>query len=81
MTENNSLLKPLFCTTLLEELPDPVRKTPENVMGISIKSSEEFCEHVVNEVEKHKRNEEKLTDQERELQRKDAQLQLSGKNR
>lgn len=67
----------MFRKVLLEGLPHSVRSRLEDVVGLNYKPEAEFCEHLTHEIERYRRDEKKQKDQEREVLRKVAQLQLS----
>ncbi|KAJ8356658.1 hypothetical protein SKAU_G00194520 [Synaphobranchus kaupii] len=74
--EGNELMTTLFRTSIVEAMPPPVRSRLEDVVGLNSKTHREFCDHVIHTVEKHRKDEQKLKDQEKEVQRKLSQLQL-----
>ncbi|KAJ8349469.1 hypothetical protein SKAU_G00245990 [Synaphobranchus kaupii] len=74
--EGDELMTTLFRTSIVEAMPPPVRSRLEDVVGLNSKTHREFCDHVIHAVEKYRKDEQKLKDQEKETQRKLAQLQL-----
>lgn len=67
----------MFRRVLLEGLPHPVKSRFHNVVGLTYKPEAEFREHLTHAIEKHRREESMQKDQEKEVLRKVAQLQLS----
>lgn len=57
-------------------MPPIVKSKFEDVVGLNSKSHKVFCDYVAHAVEQHRKNELKLKNQEKELQRKLTQLQL-----
>ncbi|KAJ8332915.1 hypothetical protein SKAU_G00418110 [Synaphobranchus kaupii] len=74
--EGDELMTTLFRTSIVEAMPPPVRSRLEDVVGLNSKTHREFCDHVIHAVEKYRKEEQKLKDQEKETQRKLTQLQL-----
>ncbi|KAJ8342668.1 hypothetical protein SKAU_G00325960 [Synaphobranchus kaupii] len=74
--EGDELMTTLFRTSIVEVMPPPVRSRLEDVVGLNSKTHREFCDHVIHTVEKHRKDEQKLKEQEKEVQRKLSQLQL-----
>lgn len=74
---NSPLLTALFRTSIVEAMPSAAKSRLEEVVGLESKSHREFCDHVTHAVERQRKEEKKLKDQEREIQRKVTQLQLN----
>ncbi|XP_058615370.1 uncharacterized protein LOC131529613 [Onychostoma macrolepis] len=70
------VLTVLFRTSIVEAMPAAVKVKLEDVVGLNSKSHKEFRDHVVHAVEQYRRQELKMKSQEKELQRKLAQMQL-----
>jgi len=70
------VLKTLFRDSILEALPDPVRGRLEDVVGLKSMPHGVFRDYVVHAVEKYRQDELKLKEQDKNIQRKFAQLQL-----
>lgn len=64
----------------MESLPDKVRAKLKDVVGLTYKPEAEFCEHLVHAIERHRKEEKKQKDQEKDVLRKVAQLQLTELN-
>lgn len=82
--DQDDLMKVVFRTMILEGLPDKVKIKLEDVIGLAEKTFDEFVAHVVHAVDKYRQAEQKIKDQEGEVLRKVAQLQLgelAGKNK
>ncbi|KAL0150420.1 hypothetical protein M9458_054237, partial [Cirrhinus mrigala] len=79
-TEGNPETDPLMATLLrqavIDAMPPAVKCRLEDVVGLNSKTHKEFCDHVSHAVEQFRKNEQKLKNQEKELQRKLTQLQL-----
>ena len=73
---NSPLMTTLFRTSVVEAMPAPVKSRLEDVVGLTSKLHREFCEHVTHAVEKYRRDEQRLKEQHKDIQRKVAQLQL-----
>ncbi len=80
-TENNPegdpLMSTLFRNAVIDAMPQAVKSRLEDVVNLNSKTHKEFCDHVSHAVEQHRKNEQKLKTQEKELQRKLTQLQLA----
>lgn len=63
--ESSPLLTTLFGTSVIEAMPGPVNSRLDDVMGVTSKSHREFCDHVIHAVERHRKDEQRLKDQER----------------
>ncbi len=63
-------------TAIVEAMPSTVKVKLEDVVGLNSKTHKEFRDHVVHAVEQYRRQELKVKNQEKELQRKLTQLQL-----
>ncbi len=66
----------LFRNAVIDAMPQAVKSRLEDVVGLNTKTHTDFCDHVSHAVEQHRKNEQKLKTQEKELQRKITQLQL-----
>ena len=67
---------PVFRDSILEALPNPVRRRLEDVVGLKSMPHGVFQDYVVHAVEKYRQDELKLKEQDKNIQRKFAQLQL-----
>ncbi|KAI2661171.1 Gag polyprotein [Labeo rohita] len=74
--EGDPLMATLFRNAIIEAMPQTVKSKLEDVVGLNSKTHKEFCDHVSHAVELYRKNEQKLLNQEKELQRKLTQLQL-----
>ncbi|KAL0149340.1 hypothetical protein M9458_055378, partial [Cirrhinus mrigala] len=74
--EGDPLMATLFRNAIVDAMPQPVKSKLEDVVGLYSKTHKEFCDQVVHAVEQYRRNEQKLKNQEKELQKKLTQLQL-----
>ncbi|KAL0147589.1 hypothetical protein M9458_057095 [Cirrhinus mrigala] len=74
--EQDKVLTALFRTAIVEAMPAAVKAKLEDVVGLNSKSHKEFRDHVVHAVEQYRKQELKIKNQEKELQRKLTQLQL-----
>jgi hypothetical protein len=74
--EQDRVLTALFRTAIVEAMPAPVKLKLEDVVGLNSKSHKEFRDHVVHAVEQYRKQELKMKNQEKELQRKLTQMQL-----
>lgn len=74
--EADTVLSTLFRTAILEAMPQPVKTKLEDVVGLHSKPFKEFCDYVSHAVEHYRKQELRLKQQERELQRRLTQLQL-----
>ncbi|KAL0172944.1 hypothetical protein M9458_033255, partial [Cirrhinus mrigala] len=74
--EQDKVLTALFRTAIVEAMPATVKAKLEDVVGLNSKSHKEFRDHVVHAVEQYRKQELKIKNQEKELQRKLTQLQL-----
>ncbi|KAI2647268.1 Elongation factor G-like protein [Labeo rohita] len=74
--EQDKVLTALFRTAIVEAMPLTVKAKLEDVVGLNSKTHKEFRDHVVHAVEQHRKQELKIKNQEKELQRKLTQLQL-----
>lgn len=74
--EGDIVMTTLFRTAIVEAMPSAVKARLEDVVGLNSKTTKEFCDHVAHAVEQYRKSEQKLKNQERELQRKLTQLQL-----
>ncbi|KAI2647270.1 Gag-Pol polyprotein [Labeo rohita] len=74
--EQDKVVTALFRTAIVEAMPSAVKAKLEDVVGLNSKSHKEFRDHVVHAVEQYRRQELKVKNQEKELQRKLTQLQL-----
>ncbi|KAJ8360930.1 hypothetical protein SKAU_G00174550 [Synaphobranchus kaupii] len=64
----------MWRTLRVEAMPPPVRSRLEDVVGLNSKPHREFCDHGIHAVEKYRKDEQKLKDQEKETQWKLTQL-------
>ncbi|KAL0150967.1 hypothetical protein M9458_053694 [Cirrhinus mrigala] len=74
--ETDPLMATLFRQAVIDAMPLAVKCRLEDVVGLTSKTHKEFCDHVSHAVEQFRKNEQKLKNQEKELQRKLTQLQL-----
>ncbi len=74
--EKDKILTALFRTAIVEAMPSTVKVKLEDVVGLNSKSHKEFRDHVVHAVEQYRRQQLKVKDQEKELQRRLYQMQL-----
>ncbi|XP_057194085.1 uncharacterized protein LOC130556800 [Triplophysa rosa] len=74
--EEDMVMAALFRNAIVDSMPPVVKARLEDVVGLNSKSHKEFCDHVTHAVEQYRKNEQKLKNQEKELQRKLVQLQL-----
>ncbi len=74
--EGDPLMATLFRNAVIDAMPQAVKSRLEDVVGLNSKTHKEFCNHVSHAVEQYRKNEQKLKNQEKELQRKLTQLQL-----
>ncbi|GCC28039.1 hypothetical protein chiPu_0006465 [Chiloscyllium punctatum] len=75
--EGNQLLTTMFRNSIIEAMPSQVRSRLEEVVGLtSSMSHQEFRDHVAHAVERFRKTKEKLSEQQEEVQRKLAQMQL-----
>ncbi len=74
--EKDKILTALFRTAIVEAMPSTVKVKLEDVVGLNSKSHKEFRDHVVHALEQYRRQQLKVKDQEKELQRKLYQMQL-----
>ncbi len=74
--EKDKVLTALFRTAIVEAMPSTVKVKLEDVVGLNSKSHKEFRDHVVHAVEQYRRQQLKVKDQEKELQRRLYQMQL-----
>ncbi len=74
--EQDKVLTALFRTAIVEAMPSTVKVKLEDVVGLNSKTHKEFRDHVVHAVEQYRRQELKVKNQEKELQRKLNQMQL-----
>lgn len=74
--DKDPLLITMFRNAVVDAMPPAVKSKLEDVVGLNSKPHKEFCDYVAHAVEQHRKTELKLTNQEKELQRKLAQLQL-----
>ncbi|KAL0148070.1 hypothetical protein M9458_056610, partial [Cirrhinus mrigala] len=74
--ETDPLMATLFRQAVIDAMPPAVKCRLEDVVGLTSKTHKEFCDHVSHAVEQFRKNEQKLKNQEKELQRKLTQLQL-----
>ncbi|GCC23201.1 hypothetical protein chiPu_0001595 [Chiloscyllium punctatum] len=75
--ETNQLLTTMFQNSIIEAMPSQVRSRLEEVVGlISSMSRQEFRDHVAHAVESFRKDKEKRSEQQEEVQRKLAQMQL-----
>ncbi len=74
--EGDPLMATLFRNAVIDAMPQAVKSRLEDVIGLNSKTHKELCDHVSHAVEQHRKNEQKLKTQEKELQRKLTQLQL-----
>ncbi|KAE8285748.1 hypothetical protein D5F01_LYC15415 [Larimichthys crocea] len=58
-------------------MPGPVKSRLEDVVGLESKTHRKFCDHVIHAIDRHRKEEQKLREQERAVQRKVSQLQLT----
>ncbi|XP_067255976.1 involucrin-like [Chanodichthys erythropterus] len=79
--EGDIVMTTLFRTAIVEAMPSAVKARLEDVVGLNSKTTEEFCDHVAHAVEQYMRNEQKLKNQERELQRKQLEDLTSKKKK
>lgn len=75
--ESSPVLMTLFRNAVIEALPTPVQSRLEDVVGLTSMPHRQFRDHVVHAIEKYRKDEEKIKEQERNLQRKLTQLQLT----
>lgn len=74
--DGNTLHTAMFRKIILEGLPEPVRSKLEDIVGLQHKPEAEFCEHLTHTLDRHRIAERKLREQEKEIMKKVAQLQL-----
>ncbi|KAJ8401439.1 hypothetical protein AAFF_G00383580 [Aldrovandia affinis] len=74
--ERDALMTTMFQNSVVKAMPQPVKSTLEDVVGLNSKTHREFCDHVTHAVEKYRKDEQKLKEQVKEAQRKLTQLQL-----
>lgn len=74
--EGDPLMATLFRNAIVDAMPQPVKSKLEDVVGLNSKTHKEFCDHVTHAVEQYRKNEQKLKNQEKDMQRKLTQLQL-----
>ncbi|KAE8289574.1 hypothetical protein D5F01_LYC11278 [Larimichthys crocea] len=74
---NSALLTTIFRNSIIDAMPSPVKSRLEDVVGLVSKTHREFCDHVIHAVDRHRTEEQKLREQERAVQRKVSQLQLT----
>lgn len=65
-----------FREAIVDAMPPAVKTKLGDVVGFNSKVHKEFCDYVTHDVEQYRTNEQKLKNQERELQRKLSQLQF-----
>ncbi|XP_027855309.1 uncharacterized protein LOC114133520 [Xiphophorus couchianus] len=70
------MIAAVFPKSIVDVMPQPVRTKLEDVVALMSMPHKEFRDHVVRAIEKYRRDEQKLTDQDKNIQRKLAQLQL-----
>lgn len=75
--ESSPVLQTLFRNSVIEAMPPPVQTKLEEVVGLTAMPLQQFREHVVHAIEKHRRDEEKAKEADKNLQRKLTQLQLN----
>ena len=74
--ERDPVITVLFRAAIMEAMPTVVKAKLEDVVGLNSKTTREFCDHVTHAVEQYRKSEQKMKNQERELQRRLTQLQL-----
>ncbi|XP_072890403.1 uncharacterized protein [Hemitrygon akajei] len=74
--ENNLFVNSLFRQSILDAMPPQVKSKLEEVVGLSSLTPQAFSDHVVHAVEKYRRDNRKLAEQQEEVQRKLLQMQL-----
>lgn len=75
--EKSPVLLTLFRNAIVEALPTPVRSRLDEVVGLTSMPYRQFNDHIVHAVEKYRKDEAKLREQDETLQRKLAQMQLT----
>ncbi|KAE8277466.1 hypothetical protein D5F01_LYC24593 [Larimichthys crocea] len=75
--ENSLRLTKIFRNSIIEAMPGPVKSRLEDVVGLASKTHRKFCDHVIHAIDRHRKEEQKLREQERAVQRKVSQLQLT----
>ncbi|KAJ8403246.1 hypothetical protein AAFF_G00354630 [Aldrovandia affinis] len=68
--EGDPLMTIIFRSSVVEAMPQPVRSRLEDVVGLDYKMHRELCDHVTHQVEKYRKDEQKLKEQEKEARRK-----------
>lgn len=76
-TDRSPVLTTLFRNLVTEALPMIVQSRLEEVVGLTSMSHRQFCDHVVHAIKNHRKDELKQVKQEKNIQRKLAQLQLT----
>ncbi len=74
--DRSPVLTTLFRNTIVEALPTPVLSRLEDVVGLTSMSHEQFRDHVVHAVDRYRRDEKRMHEQDKNVQRKIARLQL-----
>lgn len=69
----------LFRSSVLEGLPDPVKSKLEVVVNVNSMSKAEFCDHVIDAVDRYRKSEKKAREQEKE--KKSSKVAARGTNR
>ena len=75
--ERSLLLTGLFRDSVIDALPIPVQSRLRDVVGLTTMPHRQFCDNVIHVVDRHRKDEWRVKEQDREVQRKLAQLQLS----
>ncbi|KAL7373516.1 hypothetical protein ABVT39_008522 [Epinephelus coioides] len=72
----SQVLTTLFRDSVTDALPTPVQSKLRDVVALTTMPHRQLCDNVIHTVERHRKDEQRMKEQDREVQRKLAQLQL-----
>ncbi|KAL7380490.1 hypothetical protein ABVT39_018820 [Epinephelus coioides] len=73
----SQVLTTLVRDSVTDALPTPVQSKLRDIVALTTMPHRQFCDNVIHAVERHRKDGQRMKEQDREVQRKLAQLQLS----